>query len=157
MFANRHAGERAALPAVGSGRPPRFRPQACSLLMGPGTSMSITLQHEDGNTYRLELCGTLQAADFERCQGELVREMGRVGRVRLLILLREFEGWDPDGRWNDLGFYTRHGDSIDRIAIVGPERWRGETLMFAGADLRAGPVEFFETAALTTARAWLAS
>jgi hypothetical protein len=49
-----------------------------------------------------------------------------------------------------------HGDSIDRIAIVGDERWKSETLMFASADLRRGPVEFFSSQnGLAEARAWL--
>ena len=59
------------------------------------------------------------------------------------------------GNWNDMSFYVKHGDSIERIAIVGDERWRGEALMFAAADLRKGPVEFFSQPAVAEARAWL--
>ena len=50
-----------------------------------------------------------------------------------------------------------HGDAIERMAIVGDERWRGESLMFAAADLRKGPVEFFAAAAAADARRWLAA
>ena len=50
-----------------------------------------------------------------------------------------------------------YGDAITRIAIVGDERWRSEMLMFAAADLRKAPVEFFSEGAITTARAWLAA
>ena len=46
---------------------------------------------------------------------------------------------------------------IERIAIVGPDRWRAETMMFAAADLRRAPVEFFKEDALDAARAWLSS
>ena len=60
-------------------------------------------------------------------------------------------------RWNDLSFYVKHGDTIERIAIVGPERWRSETLMFAGADLRRAPVGFFAEGAVAEARAWLSA
>jgi hypothetical protein len=41
------------------------------------------------------------------------------------------------------------------MAIVAPEQWRDQALMFAGADLRKGPVEFFPADALDDARAWL--
>ena len=46
---------------------------------------------------------------------------------------------------------------IDRIAIVGDERWRSEALMFAGADLRRAPVEYFAGSSSEdgAARAWL--
>ena len=48
--------------------------------------------------------------------------MGRVGAVRLLIWLDEFEGWEPRDDWRDLSFYAKHGDAVERIAIVGDER-----------------------------------
>jgi stage II sporulation SpoAA-like protein len=55
-----------------------------------------------------------------------------------------------------LTFYVKHGDSIQRIAIVGDERWRDEARMFASADLRRASVEFFPLPALAEARRWLA-
>ena len=117
----------------------------------------MTLQHERDNVYRVELRGSLRKMDLAQCQEQLADEMGRVGPVRLLFLLQGFDGWEPDSNWNDLSFYVKHGNHIERIAIVGPERWRGETLMFAGADLRRAPVEFFRESALADARTWLSS
>ena len=83
--------------------------------------------------------------------------MRRVGNVRLLFVLDGFEGWDPRDDWRDMAFYAKYGSSIDRIAIVGDERWQAETMMFAGADLRRAPVEFFPEASTAQARAWLAA
>jgi hypothetical protein len=54
-----------------------------------------------------------------------------------------------------MGFYMKHGDAITRIAIVGDERWRDLAMMFASADLRKAPVEFFPENAMAQARAWL--
>ncbi len=117
--------------------------------------MSMSVQHDQGNVYRLDMRGLLRKDELERCQQTLVSEMGRVGTVRLLFVLDGFEGWDPRDDWRDMAFYVKYGSSIDRIAIVGDERWRLETLMFAGADLRRAPVEFFPEASLAQARAWL--
>jgi hypothetical protein len=119
--------------------------------------MPITMHPESDAVYRLEMRGMLRKTDLERCQEVLEKEMRRVGPVRLLFVLEGFEGWDQQDQWNDLTFYVRHGDAIERIAIVGDERWRAETLMFAGADLRKAPVEFFSETALAEARAWLAA
>jgi hypothetical protein len=119
--------------------------------------MPIAMHHECDNVYRLEIRGTLRKADLERCQERLIDEMGRIGLVRLLFVLTQFEGWEPRTDWNDLTFYVKHGGTIERIAIVGPERWRSETLMFAAADLRRAPVEFFPEDAAAEARAWLSS
>jgi hypothetical protein len=76
--------------------------------------------------------------------------MGRVGGVRLLFVLKGFLGWEAHSNWNDMSFYVKHGDRIERIAIVGPERWRSEALMFAGADLRKARVEFLGRRPLPT-------
>ncbi len=121
--------------------------------------MPIALTHAGGNVFRVELQGTLRKADMDRCQVELAAEMRRLGPVRLLFVLDRFDGWEPGDNWSDLTFYAGHGDLIERIAIVGEEKWRSEALMFAGADLRRAPVEFFAGPPASTdeARAWLTS
>jgi hypothetical protein len=119
--------------------------------------MPLTMEHEQDNVFRFQLQGRLQRTDFERCEKRLEGEIQRSGSIRLLIVLDGFTGWDPRSPWNDLSFYMKHGDAIDRIAIVGPDRWRSHMLMFAGADLRKGLVEYFPPGAGAQARAWLSA
>ncbi len=119
--------------------------------------MPMTVHHEHGNVYRVEIRGILRTSEFAQCQGVLVQQMRRVGEVRLLFVLEDFDGWEPHEDWRDLSFYVEHGDRIERIAIVGDERWRSEALMFASADLRKAPVEFFSRDDVVRARAWLSA
>jgi len=119
--------------------------------------MPMFVHHERDNIYRVVVRGTLRKGDLERSQDQLLGEMARTGPVRLLFVLDGFDGWESGAGWNDLSFYVTHGDRIERIAIVGPERWRSETLMFTGADLRKAPVEFFHEHADADARAWLSA
>jgi len=121
--------------------------------------MPTTFAREDDGICRLEIGGLLRKVDLDRAQRELLESMAADGAptVRLLVRLEGFEGWETNPRWNDLSFYVVHGDALARIAIVGDERWRGEALMFAAADLRKGPVEYFTPDREPEARAWLAS
>ena len=119
--------------------------------------MPVTMNHDRDNIFRVELRGTLLKTELEQSQQQLKTEMDRLGDVKLLFVLAGFDGWERGASWNDLSFYIGHGDRVERIAIVGPEPWRSETLMFAGADLRRAPVEFFGENALTEALSWLAS
>lgn len=119
--------------------------------------MPATIHFEPDNICRMEIRGTLRKTDLERCQEALADEMRRRGPMRLLCVLDGFEGWERQDVWNDLSFFIEHGSTIERIAIVGDERWKGETLMFAGADLRRAPVEFFATEAVADARTWLSA
>lgn len=119
--------------------------------------MPITMHPEGARTVRLEFEGVVRKPDLARCESELPGYLARSGSLKLLCVLTEFEGWDPGLDSHNLAFYLKHGDRIARIAIVGDERWRGEALMFAVADLRRAPVEFFTADKLAEARAWLAA
>jgi hypothetical protein len=117
--------------------------------------MAIELHHERDNIFRIDLTAKLRQAEFKQCQDQILQEVSRLGPVRLLFVLDGFEGWESQDNWGDLSFFVRHGDSIARIAIVGEERWRDLALMFAAADLRRAPVEFFGEMDLVNARLWL--
>jgi len=117
--------------------------------------MSIQLQQGSPNVFRMDISGTLSRSEVENCEAQLAQEMERGGTVRLLVVLESFNGWSTGDQWNDLGFYVKHGHAIERIAIVGDEEWRSLALMFANADLRAAPVEFFPRGGIGIARAWL--
>lgn len=115
----------------------------------------MSLHHYRGNVYSIELTGRLSAADLARLEHVAATEIKRTGKIRLLVKLDGFEGWDESGNWRDLAFYVKHGDDIERIALVGDDRWRAPALMFAGAGLRRAPVIFFEPAEARRAEDWL--
>ena len=122
-----------------------------------GAIMAISMQREDDNVYRLEVSGLLRRTDLEHCEAVLADEMRQTGQVKLLFVLKDFEGWETNGDWNDLTFYVKHGDAVERIAIVGDAKWRSHALMFAAAGLRRAPVQFFSEDDLPSARAWLSA
>lgn len=77
------------------------------------------------------------------------------GKVRVLIRLEGFAGWEPGEQWGDVSFFFRHDKDIERIAVVGDPRWRDQMLMFLFADYRQAEARFFPETDLETARAWL--
>jgi len=118
--------------------------------------MPATFERAAGNIFRMEISGRLTAADFALLQRSAVAEIEQAGMIRLLVMLNGFDGWAPGGNWRDLGFYIRYANNIERIAIVGDERWRSEALMFVGADLRQAPVSYFAANDGDRAASWLA-
>ena len=117
--------------------------------------MAATLEHDGGNIYRILISGRLDGPDLERLERRAAAEIRRAGPIRLLITLDAFTGWEKSANWQNLGFFVRYGDDIERIAIVGDERWRAEVLMFAGAGLRKAPVEFFSAPEAQRAAEWI--
>lgn len=117
--------------------------------------MPATLHDTGDNVYRLDISGVLGVADFDAVRQSAATEILRHRKIRLLVVLSQFAGWSRDSAWHDLSFYIQHGDDIERIAIVGEERWESEALMFAGADLRKAAVKFFRPRDAVDARNWL--
>lgn len=119
--------------------------------------MAATLRPDGGTTWRLHVTGVLLRRDLEAVEQTAADAIRRDGAIRLLVVLDGFAGWEPGASWRDMGFYIRHGDGIERIAIVGDDTWRSEALMFAGADLRKAAVEYFTTSEMARAAEWLAA
>jgi stage II sporulation SpoAA-like protein len=117
--------------------------------------MPASIQHESGNLFRIHVSGVLRQGELLGVQTVAVQGITRLGTIKLLFVLDGFEGWERGADWGDLAFYAAHDTDIEKIAIVGDEKWRDHGLAFAGAGIRKAAVRFFPTAESTQARAWL--
>jgi hypothetical protein len=56
-----------------------------------------------------------------------------------------------------VSFLTEQGQHIDKMAIVGDEKWQDDALAFTAKGFRATAIEFFTPWRLNGARTWLSS
>lgn len=99
--------------------------------------------------------GVMRLADMEAIQA-LAHDLIEHGKKpRCLIVAEDFQGWDKQDDWNDIGFFVEHGDDIEKMAIVGDECWKDDIYLFTGKGLRKTEIEFFPVSALQEAEAWL--
>jgi hypothetical protein len=117
--------------------------------------MPASIQHESGNLFRIHISGVLRQAELLDVQAVAAQEITRLGRITLLFVLEQFQGWERGADWGDLDFYAAHDKDIDKIAIIGDEKWRDHGLAFSGAGIRKAAVRFFRPAEGAQARAWL--
>lgn len=118
--------------------------------------MPVHIVDAAGTLLHVSFQGQLQKADYDRLT-ELTRQtIAREGRLRVLAVLDGFTGWERHEGWGDLGFMMNEGEMIERMAIVGEERWRDDALAFTAAGLRPTSIEFFPPTRLEEARRWLA-
>jgi len=115
--------------------------------------MSMEMRVEGQRLLVVRIHGILRQAEFDECQRAAAEVIRAVGKVAALIVLDGFEGWEHRDEWGDMSFLIEHDNDIEKIAIVGQEKWREEVLMFAGAGLRQSPVRYFNDT--DSARAWL--
>ena len=120
-----------------------------------GKPMPASIQHESGNLLRVRISGVLRQAELKNVQAVAAREIGRLGTIKLLFVLEDFEGWERNTAWGDLEFYMAHDKDVEKIAILGEEKWRDHGMAFAGAGLRKAAVQFFRPEDGAQAHAWL--
>jgi hypothetical protein len=113
------------------------------------------LDQSTGNVLGIRVSGSITGDDYERFRPILDARAEQHGSVRLLIHMDGFDGWgDLDALWEDLKLDVDHYDDVERMAVVGEERW--QDWMTRLTDLVApGDVRYFEDAALDEAWAWV--
>ena len=116
--------------------------------------MGVTIQ-EEGKLTILRISGLLRKSEMDAALAAEARKWGPATRIKVLVMVEDFEGFERGAEWGDISFLIKHDHQIDKIAIVADPKWEVETLTFAGAGFRQGQVKFFSTKQLAQARAWL--
>ena len=77
------------------------------------------------------------------------------GKVRLFVQFEDFHGWDLHGAWDDLKFGVKHYGDIDRIAIVGDQRWEKWMAQVCCKPFTKATVRYFDKSEVDNAWKWL--
>jgi len=117
-------------------------------------SVKIT-ELDEGKTLEVEVQGKLVESDYELFVPMTEQRIGRFGKVNLLVLMREFDGWSAAALWDDVKFDAKHFNDIDRLAVVGDQRWEEGMTKFCRPFTTAA-IKFFEPSDLAEARRWVA-
>jgi len=108
----------------------------------------------EGNFIEAKITGKLTENDYEIILPELERRIEEYGKLRLLIILEDFQGWTAGALWEDIKFDFKHFHDFERIALVGDRKWEKTATLFSkpftGADLR-----YFAMEDLDEARSWV--
>jgi len=97
-----------------------------------------------------DLHGKLSRADYEMFVPLMEKQILQHGKIRLLVTLHDFDGWDAGALWEDLKWDANHFNHIQRLAIVGEKWMTGFCRPFTMASVR-----YFTPEKLVQAHAWL--
>jgi hypothetical protein len=116
--------------------------------------MPVEARERPGGIFLVRITNRLQYAEFASIQDSVRELIQKLGKIKLLVVLDEFEGWERSDNWGDLSFEEQWDARIEKMAIVGEASRKDEVLIFVGKPFRPVVVEYFET--VTAALAWLA-
>jgi stage II sporulation SpoAA-like protein len=110
-----------------------------------------------GKLLQIRIRGVLKKVDYDRIIQIAKEAIAREGKIRALAILEGFEGWERHEDWGDVSFMMGEGQHIEKMAIVGDEKWRDDALAFTAKGFRPTAIEFFAASRLNEARTWLAA
>ena len=119
--------------------------------------MSVEIIDAAGKQLQLKLRGIFTKVDHDRLIQIAKKAIEQEGKVNALVILEAFEGWERGGDWGDVSFMMEQGQHIEKMAIVGDEKWKDDAFAFTAKGFRATTIEFFTPARLNEALAWLSS
>ncbi len=117
--------------------------------------MSATIQQDKDDLWVMTVTGELKKSELDEIKALGRKNLGLFDRVKVLIVAKDFTGWEHGADWSDMSFFYWHGWKITRIAIVADLNWKDKFLGFSVAGMRRAPVQFFVTGHEAEARAWL--
>lgn len=108
-----------------------------------------------GRVVEVNLHGRLSRDDYETFVPDIESVIRTHGKVRILVTMHEFLGWDAGALWEDLKWNAMHLDQVERLAIVGEPTWHrwmtGLCRPFTDLEVR-----YYTADQLPEARYWLA-
>jgi len=82
--------------------------------------MGSTIHQDQSGIWVVNVFGALRKEELDAVQAAGLKGMGPHENAKVLILVEDdFCGWVGTEVWNDMTFFVRHGDRIEKIAIVG--------------------------------------
>lgn len=102
-----------------------------------------------------KMSGKLHDEDYKIFVPRVDEAIANEGKVRLLAMFHDFHGWDAQALWDDIQFATTHCTTIERIALVGENRWE-EWMAKVCKPFTSANVRYFDAAEQDSAWAWLA-
>ena len=107
-----------------------------------------------GKVLEIDLHGRLSRTDYEKLVPETERMIHEHGKIRILVKMHDFHGWDAGALWEDIKWDAKHFNHIERLAIVGEKTWHKWMAGFC-TPFTTAEVRYFTHDQLAAARAWI--
>ena len=118
--------------------------------------MAIELREEDGGRMlTVRLSEKLHKSDYEQFVPEVERLIRQHGKLRILMDMHDFHGWDAGALWEDIKFDLKHFKDIERLAMIGESRWEQAMATFC-QPFTTAKIRYFDHQHADDARLWLA-
>lgn len=67
-----------------------------------------------GKLISVKITGELKKAELDRMQAVATEFMKREGKIKMLVFLEDFLGWERGADWEDVNFQLEHDRDIEK-------------------------------------------
>jgi hypothetical protein len=117
--------------------------------------MPCEIVAKEGGVITVKISGLLKRVELAKAEKVAIEGMQSGGKVRFLILIENFLGWDKKDDWGDVSFQSQYDEQIEKIAIVCEKQWLELTEAFVGKGLRSVDIRHFAPSQIALAEAWI--
>lgn len=118
--------------------------------------MALEVTINDPNMVEVRISDRLSRDDYRKFVPEVEGLIGRVGKVRILMEMRDFHGWEMGALWEDVKFDVKHFKDIERLAMIGDKKWEEWMAAFC-KPFTTAKIRYFDVSETNDAREWIAS
>ena len=118
-------------------------------------AINVTTEN-DGKLLVIQMTGKLNKKDYQHFVPMIEKAVQKHGKVRMLVQMHNFHGWNAGALWEDVKFDLKHFNDIERLAMVGEKKWQKWMATFCN-PFTAATVRYFSFEQASEARAWIAA
>jgi len=107
-----------------------------------------------GKMLEVQVSNKLTATDYDIFVPEFERLIKLHGKISVLFDMVNFHGWEVAALWDDIKFDVKHFSDIDRLAMVGDQKWEKGMSAFC-EPFTSAKIKYFDRKDFDQARAWL--
>jgi hypothetical protein len=107
-----------------------------------------------GKVVEVKISGKLHKEDYERFVPLFEKLIADHGKLRVLVEMHTFHGWDVSALWQDMKFDLKHFKDIERLALVGESKWEKGMATFC-KPFTTAKIRYFDVAEASVAKAWI--
>ena len=109
---------------------------------------------DNQNVLAFKMSGKLHDEDYKKFVPLVDNAIAKDGKVRILAQFHDFHGWDMHALWDDIKFSTTHCTKIEKIALVGEEKWE-KGMAAVCKPFTMAKVRYFDADEMKAAESWL--
>ena len=117
----------------------------------------LTLNEEaGGKILSVKISGKLSKEDYQKFVPDVERLIKDHGKIRILVQMHDFHGWELGALWDDIKFDMKHFRDIERLALVGESKWEKGMAAFC-KPFTTAKIQYFDETKLAEAKTWIAA